>query len=625
MLKKLQERSDIKSSLVLMVYGALLHETLTSLTLISILVGSFLVWFGIKPSKILRNIASLVIFGSYWFIYGKVIDPEVGLNFLTLIIVLKILEKESDRDRYMIFFGLLLVISAGTLFEKSALYIFFFGASFLILIQDFYGHQKLSFKLGDLTRLLLWILPIAGLLFFFAPRVMNPLPMNAPKPEVGEIGYTPEVNISQIESLSTNNKPVFEAQLSQRLPPDELYWRGNTLSFSDGWNWPLMASDRFGFPITSFPPGHKDPVGITQKIRLFSKQDFAFTLDHPILLKARAGQILLPDSKSVSLSTYLWIPRYVVISERGTEYQSKGLVESNYKRNWLSLNEAEWVKETFKSSDFPTLIREVRSYFMAQGFSYSLAPGKIPDFKTFMQEKKVGFCSHYASALALILRSKGIPSRLVSGFLGGDYNQYANFYLIGQNDAHVWVEAYNNDRWLRVDPTGWIVPTRIQLSGEAFMSQLEENRTGNKSFRFAWVTDVQKWIAQWDFQIYQWLEEMDYWGQEAFFEKLNFKRKWLFSLIPLLLASFIAVYALNLSRVNKKQNEATLLWGLLQRRFKQRGIEMSLNSVQEAEQAVLKANLADKETLLQLMRDLTNYTFGNSGDGKELMRRIKQI
>ncbi len=61
----------------------------------------------------------LGIFASYWLIYGKVIDPEVGLNFLTSVIVLKMLEKESRRDQYMIFFGLILLLSTGALFEKN--------------------------------------------------------------------------------------------------------------------------------------------------------------------------------------------------------------------------------------------------------------------------------------------------------------------------------------------------------------------------------------------------------------------------------------------------------------------------------------------------------------------------
>jgi protein-glutamine gamma-glutamyltransferase len=624
MLKQIQNKSEFKSSLVLMVYGALLSETLTSITLAAIVAGSLLVWFGKRPSRLVRNIVSLGIFGSFWLIYGKVIDPEVGLNFLTLIIVLKILEKESERDRYMIFFGLLLLLSAGTLFEKSALYIFFFASSFLILIQDFYGHQKLSFKLADFTKLLLWILPISVLLFFFAPRMMNPLPMNAPKPEAGEIGYTPEVNISQVESLSTNNKPVFEAQLSRRLPPDELYWRGNTLSFSDGWNWPIMASDRLSAAVTSLPSNHSDPVGIVQNVRLLSKQDFLFTLDHPLLLKARSGHIPLSDTKSVSLSTYLWIPRYVAIGQISSTFASLGPIEASYKRNWLSLAESNWVKSNFSATDAAGVIREARNYFTKEGFTYSLAPGKIPDFKTFMQDKKVGFCSHYASALALILRAKGIPSRLVSGFLGGNYNQYADFYLVGQNDAHVWVEVYADGNWMRVDPTGWIVPTRIQLSGEAFMSQLEESRTGNKSFRLAWVADAQKWIAQWDFKIYQWLEDMDYWEQEALFEKLNLERKWLFSLIPLMLASFMAIYAFNLSR-RQRTDEASLLWTLLKKRLGQRGIEVELHSVRGAQLAVLKKAVKDQDQILKLVDDLTQYTFGSTGDGRELLRRIKRI
>jgi hypothetical protein len=104
-----------KQNLVLLVFAILLMEVLTGVTLAFVGIGVFIVTFNFKTNKIFRNAVSLLVFGSYWIKYGKIIDPEIGLNFLTSIIVLKILEKETVRDRYMIFFGLILLISAGSL------------------------------------------------------------------------------------------------------------------------------------------------------------------------------------------------------------------------------------------------------------------------------------------------------------------------------------------------------------------------------------------------------------------------------------------------------------------------------------------------------------------------------
>jgi len=107
-------KEDYKQTFVLIVFSFLLMEVLTGATLLFVLVGALIVFFQIRTSKIIRNALAMGVFASYWLKYGKVIDPEIGLNFLTSIIVLKILERETIRDRYMIFFGLLLLISSGS-------------------------------------------------------------------------------------------------------------------------------------------------------------------------------------------------------------------------------------------------------------------------------------------------------------------------------------------------------------------------------------------------------------------------------------------------------------------------------------------------------------------------------
>src|SRR5690606_22539112 len=152
--------------------------------------------------------------------------------------------------------------------------------------------------------------------------------------------------------------------------------------------------------------------------------------------------------------------------------------------------------------------------------SYSLSPGRSQSFSEFM-ERKVGLCSHYASAVALILRAKGIPSRLVSGHMGGSYNRFADFYLVSQNDAHVWVEAQSDGKWLRLDPTEWIAPERVRLGGDAFIESVQEGSfiTGRLLRGPRFIQDLRMWFGQWDFLFYQWLEDMDYHSQEAFLLK----------------------------------------------------------------------------------------------------------
>jgi hypothetical protein len=64
-----------------------------------------------------------------------------------------------------------------------------------------------------------------------------------------------------------------------------------------------------------------------------------------------------------------------------------------------------------------------------------------------------GWCEHFVSALALLLRSGGIPARVVGGYYGGSWNERGHYYLVKQKEAHAWVEYWDGNTWQRTDPT----------------------------------------------------------------------------------------------------------------------------------------------------------------------------
>lgn len=618
MLKRIV-RSEIKEAIILLVFSGLLVETLTNTTILFVFIGAVLVWFKKRPGKVFRNILTLGLFATYWLTYGKVIDPEVGLNFLTSIIVLKLLEKETQRDSYMIFFGLILLISAGSLFQKSITYVVFFALSFFLLIQDFYKGLKLPSRMMDFLQSLVWVLPFTVFLFFFAPRMMNPFQVDKGTLREGEIGYTPDVNISQVESLSTNDSVVFQALVNRPIYNESLYWRGNTLSFSDGWNWPLMPQDRS--PQNFEPNRTYKSQGYRQKIRVFSQQDFYFGLDHPTAFIAPKGISDLGPTRSMSQSRWQNMLRYEVVSFSGGIKQDEQVPRYV---SGLKTDEKLWIQETFKSQNLPGLQREIQEFFQKEGFSYSLSPGRVENFLTFMQDKKTGFCSHYASAVALILRTKNVPARLVSGFLGGTYNKFAGFYQVTQNDAHVWVEAFHEGEWIRLDPTEWIAPDRVRLGGEAYM--LRSNADGINAMkylrqRFNWINNFQQWMVQWDFRFNQWLEQMDYYGQEAFLDKLKFPREWIFSLIPVMLAFFMGLYAWHVGRKKTKIPELESLWISFQLKLKKRGIELPLYSVEEGSKI-----LANEALEIQtIWKELIYISFKDEKDYGRVKKLIQDL
>ena len=93
----------------------------------------------------------------------------------------------------------------------------------------------------------------------------------------------------------------------------------------------------------------------------------------------------------------------------------------------------------------------------------------------FLLNKRVGHCEYFATALALMLRDRGVPSRVVTGFKGGDLNPATRRFEVQQRHAHAWVEAYVGGRWETYDPTPAAARTRsVADSGPQFtlLSQL---------------------------------------------------------------------------------------------------------------------------------------------------------
>ena len=99
----------------------------------------------------------------------------------------------------------------------------------------------------------------------------------------------------------------------------------------------------------------------------------------------------------------------------------------------------------------------VERYLRVSGnFRYTLdqpdAEGKDA-LHAFLFEAKAGHCEYFSTAMAIMMRSIGLPARNVTGFLGADYNPYGDYYAVRNGNAHSWVEVLIDGRWITFDPT----------------------------------------------------------------------------------------------------------------------------------------------------------------------------
>ena len=140
------------------------------------------------------------------------------------------------------------------------------------------------------------------------------------------------------------------------------------------------------------------------------------------------------------------------------------------------------MRERAPSSD-GAFVDAVLNLLRTGGFVYSLTPPLL-DYDSvddFVFNTRSGFCGHYASAFVTLMRGAGIPARVVTGYLGGEWNPIGEYFIVRQSDAHSWTEVWLEGRgWTRVDPTAVVEPERL-TRGILNLSAWERDRP-----RHAW-------------------------------------------------------------------------------------------------------------------------------------------
>ncbi|MFN0052702.1 MAG: transglutaminaseTgpA domain-containing protein [Planctomycetales bacterium] len=123
-------------------------------------------------------------------------------------------------------------------------------------------------------------------------------------------------------------------------------------------------------------------------------------------------------------------------------------------------------------------------------FTYSLKMGvidpEIDPVEDFLVNRKSGHCEYFASSLALLLRSVGIPARLITGFKGAEYFKSGGYYEVQQRHAHAWVEAYLDNEWVSLDAT----PAARDDSVKNFGSDSSFWKNATSSLSSFWATYV---------------------------------------------------------------------------------------------------------------------------------------
>ena len=401
--------------------------------------------------------------GSHPLIWGGIL--------LTLMAGLKLAESRRGQDLQraalaeLMAVGVLAVIApelGSSLLQAATAIVVLAG----LLCQEAGDRRSLGQALRRSLQLGLAALPLLLLLFLLMPRI-GPL-WSVPGQSTGRTGLSDQLDTGTISRLVQDPAPAARITYLQGTapPPSERYWRVLVLDRFDGRRW-------------SAPPA---PLQRPRR-RLAGSgrrpQQIWVTEPSPVAALPWPGQGL-PSDPNLLINA-----EGILQGDEGSGSRRRyGLVASGSPATWQHRPpRAEDL--AFPPGNNPRLealgrrwagtlppagrVDAARQLFEAQGLRYTLSPPTLPEgapLDALLFDTRAGFCEHFASAFTALMRSAGVPARVVIGYQGGEWvpdDSWGSGYLdVRQRDAHAWSEVWlEPSGWLRVDPTAWVAPERI--------------------------------------------------------------------------------------------------------------------------------------------------------------------
>jgi transglutaminase-like putative cysteine protease len=357
----------------------------------------------------------------------------------------------------------------------------------LMLLACFSHDPNLPLSKGSLSRLFsqallicIFSIPVCALLFLIFPRADIPLFGFMNKLTSAKSGFSDSVSLGDVSSIQEDSSPVFRAAMDV-IGDQGLYWRGVELDQFDGISWKRSTRDERE-DVSSSKSGRE----MTQIIYLEPYGNrYLFALDRPVAIypeKARRWR----KPENVWSETITRRIRYRAVSV-STDFVPATLIDRDkYVRlpPDFSPRITALAKKVVEEGGDSNPVRSLMKYFRSGEYEYSLESLPISDspLDEFIFNYRRGNCEYFASALAVMLRSAGIPSRVIGGYRGGYYNNAGKYYLVLQRNAHVWVEAYDAGGWKRLDPT----PPGRQNQGVSQSNLFLQLRVLLDTFNYYW-------------------------------------------------------------------------------------------------------------------------------------------
>ena len=436
------------------------------------------------------TIGSLGFFGLDFEFLGSSF-PLASVHLIVFLVILKLLTARTDLDyAYLKVVAVLALVSAAMIsismsfFGYLALFLLFTCASLASgeirrssaraaiprgnSVRT--ANRTLGRRLGlASTGLFAGILILTAGLFFVLPRTARAaLGRFAPR----LTGFSNTVNLGDIGRLKRNGRVVMHVHSDDGAGLSQVYWRGAVLPRFDGMRWSATPLPEEILPVDHdvvIPPvqPHRPGPGVAYGVHLdevisgtlfFAGTPESISINLPEIRRTRDGAyhvIRSPDG--VTYAAYSVLEDQNAMATPLAPPLPRALREEALTVPALDPRIAElaqsWVADTVGDLRKARIIeRHLRHDY---GYTLDLPSTRVRDpVAYFLFVRHKGHCEYFASAMAVMLRTLDIPSRVVTGFQSGVYNSITHNQVIRESDAHAWVEAWiPGSGWTRFDPT----------------------------------------------------------------------------------------------------------------------------------------------------------------------------
>lgn len=418
------------------------------------------------------------------------------LHLLCLSYVLKSFEQNKRADFYQIILLGLFVVVASLIFQQS-LY-FAVVLSFIIIVNFtlilwYFAPSKSYINTVKLSiKIFLQSAPLAVFLFIVFPKI-SPL-WAVPIAKSAKTGLSDSVKVGDIANLALSDELAFRVKFEGNVPAySQMYWRTIVMENFNGNEWKTTLNPNVIYQYKFDKASANGKRLNYQVIASATYQNWLFGLDLARIntYKTQSTSIVYrqdyslyskkPITQNISYHVTSYIESPLAININRFSYRKNLAIPKQ--SNPKLVEKAKELRAKYDNDE--ALINAVLATFNQDVYRYTLKPPRLINnsLNQFYFETKAGFCEHFASSFTFLMRAAGIPSRLVTGYMGGEYNAQGGYYSIYQRDAHAWSEVWLKGKgWIKVDPTAAINPERIE---RGFSDQLLQEQANYSQDAFS--------------------------------------------------------------------------------------------------------------------------------------------